>query len=62
MNAPRLGRLLHMPYEGSCLDELSKKEIGLRTILGRKDIERFLKIKAKDLSVKIIEKSARFHA
>ena len=49
LNAPRLGRLLQMPCEGSCLDELPKKEIGLKTILGRDDVEGFLKIEAKDL-------------
>ena len=42
-----------MPCEGSCLDELPKKKIGLRTILGRDDVEGFLKIEAKDLSVKM---------
>ena len=42
-----------MPYEGSCLDELPKKEIGLRTILGRDDVEGLLKIEAKDLSVEM---------
>ena len=42
-----------MPYEGSYLDELPRKEIGLRTILGREDVEVFIKIKAKDLSMEM---------
>ena len=42
-----------MPCEGSCLDELSRKEIGLKTILGREDVEWFIKIEAKDLSVEM---------
>ena len=53
LNTPRLGRLLQMPCEGSCLDELPKKEVGLRTIFERDDVEGFLKIEAKDLSVEM---------
>ena len=53
LNAPRLGRLLQMPCKGSCLDKLSRKEIGLKTILGREDVEGFMKIEAKDLSVEM---------
>ena len=51
LNAPKLGRLLQMPCEGSCLDKLPRKEIRLRTILGREDVEGFLKIEIEDLSV-----------
>ena len=53
LSTPRLGRLLQIPCEGSYLDELSKKEVGLRTILGRNDVKVLLKIEAKDLSVEM---------
>ena len=53
LNTPRLGRLLQIPCEGSCLDKLPKKKIGLRTILGRDNVEGFLKIEAMDLSVEM---------
>ena len=42
-----------MPCEGNCLDELPRKEIRLRTILGREDVEEFMKIEAKNLSVEM---------
>ena len=48
-----LGRLLQISYEGSYLDELSRKEDGLRMILGRDDIKGFIKIEAKNLSVEM---------
>ena len=53
LNATRLGRFLQIPYEGSYLDELPKKEIGHRTILGRDDVEGLLKIEVKYLSVEM---------
>ena len=53
LNAARLGRLHQMPCVGSCLDELSRKEDGLRSILRRHDVEGFMKIETKDLSVKM---------
>ena len=49
----RLGRLLQMPYEGSYLDELPRKEDGLRSILGRHDAAGFMKLETKDLSVEM---------
>ena len=33
LNAPRLDRLLQMPYEDSYLDELSKKKLNLELFL-----------------------------
>ena len=53
LNAASLDRLLQMPYEGSCLNELLRKEDGLRSILGRNDVVDFMKIEAKDLSVEM---------
>ena len=48
LNATRLGRLLQMPCERSCFDELPRKEDGFKTTLERDDVAGFMKIEAKD--------------